>query len=70
MPVSTGGKLPPIVWTRPDRGKILRDDLFGLAKTVVVTLLGMTVFIATGMGIAIVVTTVLKALGFDPSSLY
>jgi hypothetical protein len=70
-PVQAGsGKLPPIEWSRPDRGKIVRDDLIGLGRTLVVALLGMAVLVTTGLVIAILLTTVLNALGFDPSSSY
>jgi hypothetical protein len=70
-PVSgSGGKLPPIVWTHTDFGKIMRQDLAGLGQAVVVALLGFAVFIAAGMGIAFVVATILNAVGLDPSSSY
>jgi hypothetical protein len=70
-PVSTsGGKLPPIEWTRADLGKIMRQDLAGAGKSVVVGLIGMAVFVALGIGIAIVVAAVLNAVGVDPSSSY
>ncbi|GGN26239.1 hypothetical protein FHR83_007316 [Actinoplanes campanulatus] len=65
-----GGKLPPIVWARTDYGKIMRGDLLGAGKSVVVALIGMAVFIAIGMAIALLVTTIINALGFDPSSSY
>ncbi|MBO3744119.1 hypothetical protein [Actinoplanes flavus] len=65
-----GGRLPPIVWSRVDRGRILREDLLGLGKSVVVAVVGIAAFIATGMGIALLVTTVLKAFGIDPGSYY
>jgi hypothetical protein len=70
-PVAAGGsKLPPIEWSHVDLGKIMRQDLAGLGRTVAVLLLGMTVFIVAGMGIALLVTTILNAVGFDPSSSY
>jgi hypothetical protein len=70
-PVSPGGpKLPPIQWTRTDLGKIMRDDLVGLGQAIVVAAIGMALFIATGMAIAFVVTTILSAVGIDPSSSY
>lgn len=70
-PVSSGGrKLPPIVWAHVDTGKMMREDLAGVGWAVTVALAGMAVFIGTGMGIALVVTTVLHVLGFDPSSSY
>ncbi|GAA1613574.1 hypothetical protein [Actinoplanes couchii] len=63
-------KLPPIVWTRVDRGQVLREDLVGVSGAVTAILVGVTVFIATAMGIAVVLTTVLSFLGLDFSSLY
>ncbi|GAA0426729.1 hypothetical protein Aca07nite_36700 [Actinoplanes capillaceus] len=65
-----GGKLPPIVWARTDYGKIMRGDLLGAGRSVVVALIGIAVFIAIGMGIALLVTTIINTLGYDPSSSY
>ncbi|MBB4748066.1 hypothetical protein [Actinoplanes lobatus] len=62
--------MPPIVWQRTDYGKIMRGDLLGVGKSVVVALLGIAVFIAAGMGIALLVTTIMKALGVDPAPLF
>ncbi|MBW6438207.1 hypothetical protein KZ829_31210 [Actinoplanes hulinensis] len=67
---SGGGKLPPIVWQRTDYGKIMRGDLLGAGKSVVMALIGIAVFVAIGMGIALLVTTIINTLGYDPSSSY
>ncbi|SDS39567.1 hypothetical protein [Actinoplanes derwentensis] len=69
---TTAGRsvLPPIEWTHVDRGKILREDLLGVGGATTAIMVGLTVFIATAMGIALVLTTVLTALGFEFSSLY
>jgi hypothetical protein len=70
-PFSAGdGKLPPIEWMHTDIGKIMRQDLAGLGKALVVGLIGMAVLIAISIGVALAVTAVLNAVGVDPSASY
>ena len=70
-PVSAGGgKLPPITWRRTDYRKIMVADLKGAGSSLVLAVLLVSALTFAGMLIAIGVTTVLGALGFDPSSLY
>lgn len=63
-------KLPPIEWPRTDYRKIMLADLTGTGKSLVMALLMFAVLITGGISIAVVVTTILSALGVDPASLY
>ncbi|HWS33856.1 MAG TPA: hypothetical protein VN408_14085 [Actinoplanes sp.] len=69
-PAPARAPLPPIQWSRVDRGKLMREDLFGIAEAVVVVLLGFTVLIGITMGIAIALASAIQAAGFDPSASY
>lgn len=69
-PAPVRAPLPPIEWSRVDRGKVLREDLFGIAEAVVVVLLGFIVLIGITMGIAIALASAIQAAGFDPSAYY
>ena len=67
---SGGTKLPPIEWSRTDYRKLMLADLRGAGSGLVGAVLALVLLMAAGMSIAIVVTTILNAMGFDPSSLY
>ncbi|MFF0373730.1 hypothetical protein [Actinoplanes missouriensis] len=45
-------------------------DLTGAGKGIATAALVIAVLVAAGMGIAVAVTSILNALGFDPASLY
>lgn len=62
--------LPPIQWSRIDHGRIVREDLLGIAKAIIVVLLSFTFLIGVTVGIASALAGVIHAVGFDPSSAY
>ncbi|WP_430787942.1 hypothetical protein [Actinoplanes sp. G11-F43] len=69
-PAADRPKLPPIVWSRPDMGKIMRRDLLGVGEATGAVILAMTALIATSVGIALVVSATLKFLGVDVTEIY
>jgi len=61
---------PPITIVRPSAGQILVEAVMVLGRTMLTVLVGLAVLVGGAMGIAMAVTSILKAVGIDLSDSY
>jgi hypothetical protein len=61
---------PPIDWSTPSLGRAVSAGLGGISRTVVLLMVLGAVLVGTAMAVALVVTGVVGAFGFDASSGY
>ncbi|WP_328475204.1 hypothetical protein OHA21_17995 [Actinoplanes sp. NBC_00393] len=62
-----GRKLPPIEWARTDYRRIMLTELWGTGHSLVLAIVAFAMLTAAGITLAIVVTTILHTLGYDPA---